>query len=243
MARKVAIVTGSGQGIGRSCAERLAGDGRSVVLADVKIDVAEKAAAEIAAKYGVETMAFQTDVADVDSVKAMVAATLERFGTVDVLVNNAGIFRLGKPFEEIGNDEWSLLFSVNVLGCVNCIKAVTPTMKAKRGGRIINMASGAAYSGGVAASPTYASSKAAVVCLTKSLAHQLGPYNITANSVAPGLIDTEMTKICGYDPATVPMKTLGTPEQVGDVVAFLAGDRTSYVTGMQLDVNGGTIMR
>jgi len=120
---------------------------------------------------------------------------------------------------------------------------VIPTMKEKKAGRIINMASQSAETGGLAASPIYAASKAAVWCMTKSLAGEMGPYQVTVNAVAPGYIMTEMTRNAGYRDDMVPMKRLGTPEDVADVVGFLASEDSRYVTGMIVDINGGTVMR
>ena len=128
-------------------------------------------------------------------------------------------------------------------GDVFFCKAVIPTMKEKKAGRIINMASQSAETGGLAASPIYAASKAAVWCMTKSLAGEMGPYQVTVNAVAPGYIMTEMTRNAGYRDDMVPMKRLGTPEDVADVVGFLASEDSRYVTGMIVDINGGTVMR
>lgn len=240
---KTAIVTGAGQGIGKAVANRLAKDGMNVVIADINLETAEAAAREIAAAHGVETLALKCDVSNEENVQATVKAVVEKFGTVDVLVNNAGILSLKKPFVEYTKADWDRIFGINLMGDVYFCKAVIPYLKAQKSGRIINMASQSAETGGLAASPVYAASKAAVVCMTKSLAGEMGPFNVTVNSVAPGYIMTEMTKDAGYDPNTVPAKRLGTPEEVADAIAFLAGEDSRYVTGMILDVNGGTVMR
>lgn len=163
--------------------------------------------------------------------------------TVDVLVNNAGILSLKKPFVEYTKADWDKIFGINFMGDVFFCKAVIPTMKEKKSGRIINMASQSAETGGLAASPIYAASKAAVWCMTKSLAGEMGPYQVTVNAVAPGYIMTEMTRNAGYRDDMVPMRRLGTPEDVADVVGFLASEDSRYVTGMIVDINGGTVMR
>ena len=163
--------------------------------------------------------------------------------TVDVLVNNAGILSLKKPFVEYTKADWDKIFGINFMGDVFFCKAVIPTRKEKKAGRIINMASQSAETGGLAASPIYAASKAAVWCMTKSLAGEMGPYQVTVNAVAPGYIMTEMTRNAGYRDDMVPMKRLGTPEDVADVVGFLASEDSRYVTGMIVDINGGTVMR
>lgn len=240
---KVAIVTGAGRGIGKAIASRLAKDGMNVAIVDINLDTARAAAEEIAAQYGVETLALPCDVSQEDSVNQTVQAVLDRFGTIDVLVNNAGILSLKKPFVEYTKAEWDKIFGINFMGDVFFCRAVIPTLKAKGSGRIINMSSQSAETGGLAASPIYAASKAAVWCMTKSLAGELGASNITVNAVAPGYIMTEMTKDAGYRADMVPMKRLGTPEDVADAVSFLAGDDSRYVTGLILDINGGNVMR
>ena len=240
---KVAIVTGAGRGIGKAIASRLAKDGMNVAIVDINLDTARAAAEEIAAQYGVETLALPCDVSQEDSVNQTVQAVLDRFGTIDVLVNNAGILSLKKPFVEYTKAEWDKIFGINFMGDVFFCRTVIPTLKANGSGRIINMSSQSAETGGLAASPIYAASKAAVWCMTKSLAGELGASNITVNAVAPGYIMTEMTKDAGYRADMVPMKRLGTPEDVADAVSFLAGDDSRYVTGLILDINGGNVMR
>ena len=188
-------------------------------------------------------MAVQCDVSQEEQVNIAVQKVLERFGTVDVLVNNAGILSLKKPFVEYTKADWDKIFGINFMGDVFFCKAVIPTMKEKKSGRIINMASQSAETGGLAASPIYAASKAAVWCMTKSPAGEMGPYQVTVNAVAPGYIMTEMTRNAGYRDDMVPMKRLGIPEDVADVVGFLASEDSRYVTGMIVDINGGTVMR
>ena len=241
---KVAIVTGAGQGIGKACAEKLAQNGMNVVVADLNIELAEKTAKEVSEKYNVETMAFKINVADEEKAKEMVKATVDKFGTVDVLVNNAGICKTIKPFEEVGKEEWDLVLGVNLMGPVNCSKAVIPIFKEKKYGRIINMASMAGQLGGLSVSPTYSVSKAGLICLTKSISKYLGPLgNITVNALAPGLIATDMQATMQNDVSAVPLRRMGTAEEVADVVAYLAGDESSYITGMTIDVNGGLYLR
>ena len=233
---KAAIVTGAAQGIGKAIAARLVKDGMRVAIVDINQEAAVAAAEELAGQYGAETMAVQCDVSQEEQVNTAVQKVLERFGTVDVLVNNAGILSLKKPFVEYTKADWDKIFGINFMGDVFLCKAVIPTMKEKKAGRIINMAS-------QSAAPIYAASKAAVWCMTKSLAGEMGPYQVTVNAVAPGYIMTEMTRNAGYRDDMVPMKRLGTPEDVADVVGFLASEDSRYVTGMIVDINGGTVMR
>lgn len=243
MSKKVAIITGAGQGIGKAIARRLAKDGMNIAIADINLETAQAAADEIAKEFGGEAMAIKCNVSQEEEVNAAVQAVLDRFGTIDVLVNNAGVLSLKKPFVEYTKADWDKLFSINFMGDVFFCKAVIPTLKEKKSGRIINMSSQSAETGGMAASPVYSATKAAVWCMSKSLANELGAFGINVNAVAPGLIATEMTKNAGYRDDMVPLGRLGTPEDVADAVAFLAGNDGRYVTGMILDVNGGTVMR
>ena len=240
---KAAIVTGAAQGIGKAIAARLVKDGMRVAIVDINQEAAVAAAEELAGQYGADTMAVQCDVSQEEQVNIAVQKVLERFGTVDVLVNNAGILSLKKPFVEYTKADWDKIFGINFMGDVFFCKAVIPTMKEKKAGRIINMASQSAETGGLAASPIYAASKAAVWCMTKSLAGEMGPYQVTVNAVAPGYIMTEMTRNAGYRDDMVPMRRLGTAEDVAGVVGFLASEDSRYVTGMIVDINGGTVMR
>ena len=243
MSKKVAIITGAGQGIGKAIARRLAKDGMNIAIADINLETAQAAADEIAKEFGGEAMAIKCNVSQEEEVNAAVQAVLDRFGTIDVLINNAGVLSLKKPFVEYTKADWDKLFSINFMGDVFFCKAVIPTLKEKKSGRIINMSSQSAETGGMAASPVYSATKAAVWCMSKSLANELGAFGINVNAVAPGLIATEMTKNAGYRDDMVPLGRLGTPEDVADAVAFLAGNDGRYVTGMILDVNGGTVMR
>ena len=241
-----ALITGASQGIGACIAKRLAKDGYNVAINHFPSD-SDKANAEKVAEecrsFGVEAELFAANVADYAQCEAMTKAVKERFGSIDALVNNAGILSLKKPFVEYTKADWDKIFGINFMGDVFFCKAVIPTMKEKKAGRIINMASQSAETGGLAASPIYAASKAAVWCMTKSLAGEMGPYQVTVNAVAPGYIMTEMTRNAGYRDDMVPMKRLGTPEDVADVVGFLASEDSRYVTGMIVDINGGTVMR
>lgn len=240
---KTAIITGAGRGIGKAIAKRLAVDGCDVVLVDVDFAAAEAAAETIQQETGVKTKAIKCDVSQEEAVQSTVKAVLDEFGTVDVLVNNAGVLSLKKPFEDYEKADWDRIYGINLMGTVYFCKAVLPSMKKNRSGKIINLSSQAAETGGLAASPLYSSSKAAVWCLTKSLAGEMAPYNVCVNALAPGYIVTEMTADAGYQANAVPMKRLGEPEEVADAAAFLASHDARYVTGMLLDVNGGTVMR
>ena len=241
---KAAIVTGAAQGIGKAIAVRLVKDGMRVAIVDINQEAAVAAAEELAGQYGADTMAVQCDVSQEEQVNIAVQKVLERFGTVDVLVNNAGILSLKKPFVEYTKADWDKIFGINFMGDVFFCKALIPTMKEKKSGRIINMASQSAETGGLAASPIYAASKAAVWCMTKSLAGEMGPYQVTVNAVAPGYIATDMTAALPEAAreamlASIPAGRAGTPEDVAAAVAFLASDEAAYITGQVLSVDGG----
>lgn len=243
MNSKVVIVTGSGKGIGRAIAERCAEHGMYVVIVDVDENLATNTAKEISEKYNVKALAVKTDVSNEEEVKEMAEKVLNEFGDIYALVNNAGIIRLGKPFEEVENKEWNMIFNINFMGVVNCCKAVLPTLKNNKKGRIINMSSLSAHTGGMAVTPAYAASKAAIMSVTRSIAKQVAPLKITVNSVAPGLVETEGASICNYRPEQVPLNELASPDNVADAVYFLLSDGASHITGTTLDVNGGMFMR
>lgn len=240
---KVSVVTGAGQGIGEAISINFAQAGASVIVADLNYDNAQKVANHLAATYQVGTMPVKVDVSDNQSVTAMFTAVHEKFGKVDILVNNAGIVQATTTFEDITEKDWEQVLNVNLKGTINCCKAVIPSFKDRKCGKIINLASLAGEVGGIAVAPTYAVSKAAVICLTKSLAKELGPYNINVNAVAPGFIKTSMTADLHQNVATVPLGRMGEAEEVADLILFLASDRSRYITGATMDVNGGVYMK
>ncbi len=170
----------------------------------------------------------------------------EEFGRLDVLVNNAGIYEV-LPVEEISEAQWDRVLDVNLKGAFFCCQAVVPAMKRQGEGRIVSVASSAGKAGGTLAGAHYSVSKAGVICLTKQLARELGPYGITVNAVAPGRIDTPMIRVASDEEneafvRRTPLGRLGTPEDVAGAVVFLASDAASFITGEIVDVNGGLLI-
>ncbi len=241
---RVAIVTGGGRGIGRAYAHRLAAEGARVVIADIHLQNAQRVVEEITAN-GAEGMALHTDVADSESAHHMAAKTVERFGRIDILINNAAIQAV-KPWDQWTQEEWDEILAVNVKGLYWCIRAVVPYMKQQGKGKIINIASAVFFHGQPMCLP-YAVSKAAVIGLTRSLARELGEYNITVNAVAPGLTQTERIRELFPEGADflVPFQCLKRPEQPEDLVGtivFLASDDSDFITGQTICVDGGWMM-
>ena len=243
---KVAIVTGGAQGLGRAYARRLLTEGARVVVADIVDPVP---AAEKLAAFG-EVLGVQTDVSSEASVTAMVRQTTERFGRIDVLVNNAAVFSSlrPQPWDKIPEAEWDRVMAVNVKGIWLCCKAVAPAMKAQGGGRIINISSGTVMKG----TPLmlhYVSSKGAVIALTRALARELGEFNIAVNALAPGFTLSESVKAnpqwASFSDVIVPTRCFKrdeTEEDLEGVVAFLASEDSRFITGQTLVVDGGSIL-
>ncbi|RZT66411.1 3-oxoacyl-[acyl-carrier protein] reductase [Microcella alkaliphila] len=243
--QRVVVVTGGGQGIGREYAIAFAARGDAVVIADLNSENAESVHREIQDQGGT-SLAVVTNVADKASVDAMVQKTADRFGTVDVLINNAAIFSAlkMKPFEEISPDEWEKVFAVNSRGVFLCAQAVAPYMKKQRSGRIVNISSSVVTTGR-ANYAHYVASKGAVSALNKSLATELGEYNITSNVVSPHGIVTEIPRETITDDqwagmlAEQAIKRKGTPQDVVAAVVFLASEEAGYITGQTLLIDGG----
>lgn len=235
---RVAIVTGGAQGIGRAiCASALA-HGASVVISDINGPLAEKAANEL----GERCRFFVGDVSDNRYLQELVEYTVVTFGKIDILVNNAGISSQ-VDITEIAEDEYWKVHSVNLKSAVFLSKLVMRQMISQRYGRIVNIGSMAGEKGGVFAGIHYSTSKAGMIVLAKSLAQKGGPFGITANAVAPGLIDTAMAEALHFSIGDIPLGRLGTAGEVAEVVTFLASDRASYVSGCTIDINGGLYIR
>lgn len=242
---KTVIVTGAGAGIGRAVSMAFAQEGARVALWDVNGKSAMDVAQEISLRGG-ETVVRQVDVSKAQQVQEAIEELFSSWNRLDVLVNNAGICLLG-PIESIQEKDWDRVMEVNLKGVFLCSKAVMNIMKAQGAGCIINMGSIAGKLGGIAVGAHYSASKAAVMCLTKSLAKELAPHGIRVNAIAPGVVETDMTRmITGGNWSSylsqIPLGRLGNPYEVAKAVLFLASDEASYITGEILDVNGGQLM-
>lgn len=243
---KVAVVTGAGRGIGRTICMKLASEGAKIVVADIDEGTAAKTAQEIKDLYGVDTISVRTDVASKDDNYFMINAAIDAFGTVDILVCNAGITAPAKPIEEVTEESWKRFIGINLMGPIYATQAVVPTLKQKRSGKIVYMASVAGEVGGVATEAPYPVTKAGVMSLTKHVAKQLASFGVTVNAIAPGAIQTDMTEILHYDEktlASIPLGHLGNVNDIAAATMYLSCSDSDYVTGTTLDVNGGMYMK
>jgi 3-oxoacyl-[acyl-carrier protein] reductase len=241
---RIALVTGASQGIGRACALELAKAGATVALAARNEAKLAEAVAEIEAAGG-QAAAFALDVSSEESIKAGAKAVLERFGKVEILVNNAGITRDGLMMR-MKRADWEDVLGTNLTGAFLLTQAIISAMMKNRWGRIINISSVVGRTG-QAGQANYAASKAGLIGLTRSLARELATRNITVNAIAPGYIETPMTAVLNEQQrtammATIPLGRPGTDVEIAQSVAFLASDAAAYITGHVLDVNGGMFM-
>ena len=242
---KVALVTGGSRGIGRAICLELAKEGAKVVVNYAGSQAAAEEVVEQIKAAGGEAIAVQGDVASSADADKMVSTTVETFGRIDILVNNAGITR-DNLLMRMKEDEWDAVINTNLKGVFNCTKAATRPMMKQRAGRIINISSVVGIQGNPGQA-NYVSAKAGVIGLTKSNAKELATRGITVNAVAPGYIQTDMTENLGDDVKTklletIPLARMGQPEDIANVVSFLASDKASYMTGQVLSVDGGMAM-
>jgi 3-oxoacyl-[acyl-carrier protein] reductase len=242
---KVAVVSGGAQGIGRAIALGLGREGAKVVIADLQADKAKSVAAELQA-LGTEALAIEVNVASESSVKQLASETFSRFGRVDVLVNDAGIY-LKAPVVEITEENWDRTINVNLGGNFFCCRAFIPSMRKHKSGRIISVASGIAHYGAKEFAP-YAASKAAIIGFVKSLAREVGHDGITVNALCPGAANTAMPRTHRSEEELMqrlrsnPLGHVLEPEDFAGPVVFLASDAASYITGQSINVNCGSYM-
>lgn len=245
MKDQTAIVTGGSRGIGRAICVALAKEGTNIVTCYARGSAAAEETVALCKEYGVQAVAIQADVAVKEEVDKLFEEALKITGTVEILVNNAGITRDGLLIR-MSDDDFNQVIDTNLRGAFYCMRAASKLMMKKRYGRIVTISSIVGLIGN-AGQVNYAASKAGVIGMTKSLAKELGSRNVTANAVAPGFITTDMTDAL---PETVkeqmakeiPLARMGKPEDVADAVAFLVSDKASYITGQVLNVDGGMAM-
>ncbi len=253
---KVAVITGGAQGLGEGFATRFAREGACVVVVDLQGERCGQLAVRLHDECGVRALSLTASVADYDAVSGVVAQVVQSLGRIDIWVNNAGVYR-GTPLDELSLQEWQTMLDVNYTGVFVCTKAVAPVMKRQRWGRVINMSSIAGRTG-FRNSVAYCSNKAAVIGLTRASAMDMAPYNVTVNAVCPGTILSDMIRrvdaeVCrneGWPAGThiankvneIPLRRLGTMEDMAGVVAFLASDDAGFITGQSIEVDGGELL-
>lgn len=243
---KVSLITGAAQGIGKAIALTLAENGSDIAICDVNSSLLNKTAEELKTK-GKKVLTFKVDVSRNGEIQQMVKSIMEKFGKIDIIVNNAAIHPVRYTIEGIPEEEWEKVLNVNLKGVFLVCKAVIGGMKKRRFGKIVNIASGAGKTGGTVAGSHYSASKAGVICFTKSLAKELGPYGINVNAIAPGRVQTEMIKTVSEEENRIfleqtPLGRLGSPEDIAKATLFLVSDDSNFITGEILDVNGGLLM-
>ena len=244
LSSRTAFITGASQGIGRTCALRLAKEGATVAVAARNQEKLNELVSEITAAGG-KAAAFTLDVANEDQVKETIKAVIAQFGKIDILVNNAGITR-DQLVMRMKRTDWDAVLETNLTSAYLCIQAVIPSMLKQRWGRIINITSIFGQMG-QAGQANYAASKAGLIGLTMAIAREVGSRNITCNAIAPGFIETAMTAVLSDEfkqsaVKQIPLGRVGTSDDVAGSVAFLASDDASYITGHVLNVNGGMLM-
>jgi 3-oxoacyl-[acyl-carrier protein] reductase len=244
MQNRTALITGASRGIGRACAQALSRAGARVVLAARRLDLLEQLASEIRAQDR-EAFPIEMDLANPGSIREACSRAGREFGRIDVLVNNAGVTRDGLAVR-MKREDWDTVLQTNLSGAFFAVQQVLPGMMRERWGRIINISSVVGESGN-AGQANYCASKAGLIGLTKSLAHEVGSRNITVNAVAPGFIETDMTQGLSAEIrekmlGNIPLRRLGVPDEVAAAVVFLAGEQAGYITGHVLNVNGGIYM-
>jgi len=243
--KRIAIVTGAGQGIGRAIALAMAREGAALVIADLDEANAGAVGREIE-RVGGKASALYTDISNEGSVRGMIDHTLNEHGRVDILVNNAGIFPTSSV-EEMAEEEWDRVIGTNLIGTFLCSRAVVSHLLTQRSGRIISLTSGRAFQG-ARHGAHYAASKAGIIAFSKSLALELAPYGITVNVICPGITDTAQPR--GHQTEEqiyaqgqrIPLGRIGQPEDLAGLAIFLASDAAGFITGQTILVNGGGIM-
>src|SRR5574344_2121698 len=242
---KTALITGAARGIGKAIALKFASEGANIAFTDLVIDENGKATEKEIAALGVKAKGYASNAASFDDTHKVVAEIVKEFGTIDVLVNNAGITKDGLMMR-MSEQQWDQVINVNLKSAFNFIHACTPIMMRQRAGNIINMSSVVGVHGNAGQS-NYAASKAGLIALAKSVAQEMGSRGIRANAIAPGFIETAMTAALSDDVRkewmkAIPLRRGGKPEDIADVATFLASDMSSYISGQVIQVDGGMNM-
>jgi len=244
---KVAVVTGGGRGMGREISLTLARGGARVAVVE-RDQAAAWATAEAVRTAGSDAEPFPCDVSDPRPVAATVERIVARFGRIDVLVNNAGIFTATRPLEKLTDDEWSSVTAVNLSGVFYVMRAVLPLMRVQRSGHVVNISSSAGRSLSTFAGAHYSASKAGVIGLTRHAAFEYAPHNVNINAIAPGTIDTPMLHEAASaerieaEGLKIPIRRVGTVQDIANLVAFLCSSASDYITGATIDINGGDLI-
>ena len=239
------VVTGGAQGIGRAVCETFAEQGANVTIADVDVETAEETAADIESEYGTETLAIETDVSSYEEAEETIETTVEEFGSIDVLVNNAGLSTGASSFLESTPEDWDRSVGVTYFGTMNCTHAALPHMIEQESGCVINYASDS-YKGNDPSLPVYGGAKAANVAFTMNVAKEVGEHGVRMNVVSPGTTETPATEdwIDEYRDKILEsyaLDRLGKPQDIADTVVFLASDAADWITAEVVSVNGGYI--
>jgi 3-oxoacyl-[acyl-carrier protein] reductase len=249
LSNKVALVTGASSGIGAASAKVLAGLGADVAITYLHNQAgAEKVRDEITS-LGRKALAIHADVREAEQINATVSHVNNELGPIDILVNNAGSLVERKKNVEMTTELWDDVINLNLTSAMLCAKAVAPSMVERKSGTIINVVSIAAHNGGGPGAGAYSAAKAGLIALTKSQAKELAPHGVRVNAISPGTIDTPFHEVFSTPEmlkaavATIPLGRLGTPEDCGKVVGFLASDLAGYLVGETIEVNGGQLMR
>jgi 3-oxoacyl-[acyl-carrier protein] reductase len=244
MENKVVLITGGGRGIGREIANRFAKEGTDIAICDVNQEAMEEVKKEVES-LGRKCLTFQADVTKMEQVEEMISKVLDNFKKVDILINNAGITR-DSLLVRMSEKDWDAVLDINLKGVFNCTKAVAKPMMKQRWGRIVNIASIIGIIGN-AGQANYAASKGGIIAFTKSIAKELASRNINVNAIAPGFIETDMTKKLpdnykGEMLKMIPLNRFGEAQDVANTALFLASESASYITGHVIQVDGGMVM-
>ncbi|AGX42315.1 3-oxoacyl-[acyl-carrier-protein] reductase [Clostridium saccharobutylicum] len=242
---KCAVITGAARGIGKAVALKLASLGANIVLNYRSSEKEVKEVENLIKDMGVDVISVKGDISKLDEVENLVSVAKEKFGCIDIMVNNAGITK-DTLILRMKEEDFDTVIDINLKGVFNCLKCITPIMVKQKHGKIINLSSVVGISGN-AGQVNYSASKAGVIGMTKSLAKEVGSRGINVNAVAPGYIETDMTESLGDKykeevKKNIPLKKLGKPEDVANVVAFLSSEASDYVTGQVIQVDGGMLM-